>query len=177
MGMTQCPPSSSIGTSSTATEGSFLRLAQGALDREIAACGDYISNPPPPTSWPPLPSQTLSAVDICAILEKSKELGLTSFEAPGLKLTFGRPTGVIDDPFQPASRKDAPFAGPTLERGDETTSDELTEDQRDVATLDADAREEIRIAQLMIDDPVAYEQHMLDESLERERQFEESEPR
>ncbi len=107
----------------------------------------------------------LAVSEICAILEKSKELGVTKITVYGVEVYFGPPgPAEVTHDYSDLRASQRPAM-----RYDYTDRDDEPAPQTLMTLADRQAQEETRTAQLMIDDPIAYEQEMIAASLERER--------
>jgi len=101
----------------------------------------------------------LSADDICRIIEACKQAGVQEFEHSGLKLSF-LPRGPVEVevPGQAPS--------PVVETG---ASEKPITTKTDLDLMDQDALDEAEEAQMMIDDPYAFERLQIQRDIERNR--------
>lgn len=101
----------------------------------------------------------LSADEICRIIESCKNAGVQDLEITGLKLSFlPRRNVEVDQPGQASSVVT------------ETTASELTpKDAKEIDLMDQTSMDEAEEAQLMIDDPLAFERLQIQRDIERNR--------
>jgi hypothetical protein len=107
---------------------------------------------------------SLTAQDICVIIEASSKHKVKSLAYGGLKIDFDttrddeKKNLLSSDGDQPEGGETPSGAGQRVETS--TTPSSFMEAEDRAAIL-----EEIRLAQLMTDDPMAYEQEMIDANL------------
>lgn len=102
----------------------------------------------------------LSANDICRIIKQCSTSNVQNFEFRDMKLTF-----------HPRRNEDAVSAGQASDQNQELVSD--FPEASNTALLDEDALLEAEQAQLLIDDPLAFEKTQIDRHIERARVFNE----
>lgn len=107
-------------------------------------------------------SFSLKAQDICKIIEKCSASGVSEFEFQGMRFTF-----------HPRRNEDAATPGQASDHTKNpvvSDSPEAKDDQQIKAELmDNEALLEAEEAQLLIDDPLAFEKAQISRHLERQR--------
>lgn len=106
-------------------------------------------------------SFSLSAENICKILSECHTAGVLSLEIPGISVTF-----------HPRRNEDAVKLGQASDLHRELSDEQVTsqKESRDQAELmDQNTLLEAEEAQLLIDDPQAFEKIQMDKSIERLR--------
>ena len=100
----------------------------------------------------------LSAEEICRIIESCKNAGVQDLEISGLKLSF-----------LPRRNVEAVEPGQATSVVPTTTSELTPKDATDIELMDQSTMDDAEEAQLMIDDPLAFERIQIQRDIERNR--------
>jgi hypothetical protein len=102
---------------------------------------------------------SLSANDICRIIKQCHTSGVQDFEFQGMKFTF-----------HPRRNGDAVSSGQASDHTQHIpVVSETSEANHDVELMDQEAMLEAEEAQMLIDDPLAFEKAQIDRHIERAR--------
>lgn len=101
---------------------------------------------------------SLSANDICRIIKQCHTSGVQDFEFQGMKFTF-----------HPRRNEDAVSSGQASDHTQHSVVSETSEAKYDVELMDQEAMLEAEEAQMLIDDPLAFEKAQIDRHIERAR--------
>lgn len=100
----------------------------------------------------------LSAAEICRIIKVCKNAGVQDFEFSGLKLSF-----------LPRRNEEVVEPGQVTSTVSTEASEKTPQDAPNLSPMDENAFEEAEEAQLMIDDPLAFERMQIQRDIERNR--------
>lgn len=106
---------------------------------------------------------SLKATDICRIIKQCHDFGVSQFDFQGMSFKFHpRRNGDAATPGQASDHKNIPVVS------------EYEEGQKDQAELmDQESLLEAEEAQMLIDDPFAFEKSQIDRHIEKARAFNE----
>lgn len=102
-------------------------------------------------------SFSLSAADICRIIKQCHASGVEEFSFHGMAIKF-----------HPHSNGDSTSIGQAVE-GSETTTENFSEERDKAELMDNEILREAEEAQLLIDDPQAFEKSQIDRHIEKAR--------